>query len=222
MASTIQALMLKLALRVDPFVKSTGVLETSATIGVAGATGDGDKFSAQRLLDVYNESRLALFSALYESKTSQELSKLVSASFITASITLTYASPNTTAPKPSGFLKLVSLTAPSSIPIIVIPNNWLGDIRKGTDPHLTVSASNILAVELTTNFLIVGNFGAGTGIIDYYGITNWALSDVTTGTAVEVFSTELEPMLLDLAVAISLEQGNQDAIALAKKLIGGQ
>lgn len=221
MASTVQSIALKIALRCDPRTKSGDDFVASSPAAGQAAIGvtDGDRFTKQRLLDCYNEARFALFDMLYRNLSSEDLSKEVSATFISAAITFTAASPNTTAPKPAGFLKLAALMATGNVPVIILPDNLISEVRKLTQPHLTVSATNLLAFENTTNFLIPALFGAGTGIIDYYGITNWALSDITGGATVEVFSTELEPILIELAEAICNEQGAASINDLAKKLL---
>ena len=212
--ATVQSNILKIAQSVDPYTKA-GAEITSATIG----TVDGDRFTKQRLLDIYNESRLSLFQAMRSVMPDDELSKNISGMFISAAIVFTAASPNTNAPKPSGYLKLKSLAATGGAPVIVLRNDLLNVVRGGRDPYYTISASNLIAFEIGTNFVIPALFGAGTGIIDYYGITDWTLSDVTTGTAVEVFSSEYEPLLFELAGAIASEQGTDQVNALAEKLI---
>ena len=195
---------------------TSGGTATGALIGSV----DGSVFTRQRLLDIYNDSRFALFQVMRSSMGNDEISKNVSAMFISAAITFSAASPNTTAPKPTGFLKLESLMATGSVPVIVLPNELLITVRSGTNPYYTISATNLLAFEIGTNFLIPALFGAGAGIIDYYGITSWTLTDVLAGTAVEVFSGEYEPMLIQLAQAIANEQSTQDVNLLAKKLLG--
>ncbi len=214
--STVQSNVLQLAQAIDPFTKA-GAEITSGTIG----TVDGDRFTKQRLLDIYNDSRFTLFQVMRSLMPDDELAKNISAMFISAVITFTAASPNTNGPKPSGFLKLKSLlsSAGGNVPIVVLPNEYLQAVRGGTNPYYVISATNLIAFEIGTNFVIPALFGAGAGIIDYYGITNWALSDITGGSTVEIFSGEYEPILMEIAQAFASEQGSDQVNALAKKLI---
>lgn len=221
MASLVQNLVLTLAVQNDPKDKNGNNFVASSPGSGQAAIGvtDGDRFTAQRLLDCYNQARFALFNALYNSLPSSEVSKKVSATFQSASITWTYSSPDTTAPKPTGFLKLGALAIAGGVRAIVLPDNLIGEVRAAVNPHLTQSATtNVLAFENTTNFLAPSVDVHGTGKIDYFGISNFALSDVTGGSTVEVFSTELEPLLIELASAICNEQGSAEVNALAKKL----
>ena len=222
MASLVQTVALKLALVVDPRTKAGDSFVASSPAAGQAAIGvtDGDKFTSQRLLDCYNFGRFALFSALRQSLPPKKMAEAVAATFQSAAITWTYSSPDTTAPKPAGYLKLESLAIAAAVRAIVLPNNLIGEVRAAINPQLTQNAAtNVLAFENTTNFLAPAIDVHGTGKIDYYGISNWDLSDITGGSTVEVFSTELEPILLELAEAVCNEQGMIQVGALANKLI---
>lgn len=188
---------------------------------------DGANFPKQRLLDMYNQARMVLFNAIYKSVNNDEISKYVYGSFITASLTIpAYSAPYKFITKPSGFIRLVGMVdgAATPVPIIVLPNNLLQETKKATNPYYTVSATNLLAFEVKVSGVdgwgIVGNFGTTPASCDYYGITDWTLSDVLTGTATEVFSSDVEYMIIQIAEAISQEQGEEQINALALKLLG--
>jgi hypothetical protein len=105
------------------------------------------------------------------------------------------------------------------VPIQLAPDYLLQDARAGVNEDLVSTATHIIAFEVGGSYKIIGNFGAGAGTIDYYGITSWALTDVFTGTATEVFNPAVEPILIELACAIADEQSNLDTLAFAKKLL---
>lgn len=194
----------------------------TATGALVGST-DGAKFPRQRLLDMYNQSRMVLFNSIYKSVDSDEISKYVYGSFLNASIAIASVSGGYRAiPKPTGYVRLVGMTdgAATPVPIIVLPNNLLQETKRGTSPYYTVSATNLLAFEMGVNWNIVGNFGTSPASVDYYGITDWTLADVLAGTAVEVFSADVEYMIIEIAQAISEEQGEEQINALALKLLG--
>jgi len=60
---------------------------------------------------------------------------------------------------------------------------------------------------------------ASTYILTYTGLTDWTLSDVTGGTAVETINKRYEPMLLQIGEAISREVGRVELNALAENLL---
>lgn len=212
--ATVQSNVLKFALRANSFTKS-GVKFTLANIG----TLDGSRLTAQRLLDIYNDARFVLFNALLETKSKKEFDRLVSGTLNNASIVFSVSGSYVVATKPTGYISLASLIDASSVPIYVLPNEQLQELRAG-NPDFTLSATNLYAFETGTQFKIPSaSYGAGTGTIDYYGITNWTIANVTAGTAVEVFSGDIEPILIEIANALANEQSNADASALAKMLL---
>jgi len=181
---------------------------------------DGAKFTRQRLLEMYNEARMVLFNSIYVNRR-DELNQLVYSTATTANITWTYGSPNTTAPKPSGYLRLISLMSPTTgVPVIVLDNSLLQTVQLASNPNLTQSATNILGFEIGSNFLVPVYSCAGTGTITYYGITAWTwFTDVFGGSTTEIFNSDLEPILIEIACAIADEQSNADTLALAKTLL---
>ena len=213
---TAQSALLKLQQRIDPYTKA-GVEITAATIG----TVDGDRFTKQRLLDIYNEARMVLFSVMRQTMSEEEFAKNISALYLSASITFTFSTPDTTAPKPAAFMKLETLmSATASLPVIIMPNEYLEAVQRSDTFYTQSVTDNLIGFEQGTNFLLPAINAAGTGKIYYYGITDWALSDITTGTATEKFSEEYIPVILQLAQAIANEQGSKQVNALAMQLIG--
>jgi len=207
-------------------------LDDSVGVGVGGETGyvtpymvgsiDGARLPRQRLLDIYNEARFALFTVLREIKITKEFSKYVYGTVTTASIEMAYSSPYMNIPKPAGFIKLISLFDGASTPkeIFILPNSLLPDVKRGIIPSVTVTASNLLAFDIGQNWSIVGNFGTTPASAVYYGITNWTwATDILTNTTYELFSADIEPVLIEIACAIADEQSNTDVLALTKTLL---
>jgi hypothetical protein len=208
---------------------SAAVTASTGTItGTMVGSVDGARFTRGRLLDIYNEARMALFNALYETKSSDEFSKYVYGTALNANLTFAYSSPYTSAAIPTGYIRLIGITAYNSSRIIVLPNNLLPETLPGTQPNLTVSATNLLAFQIGSNFKIPGSFAteAGDGssshyaTINYYGISTWTwVTDVFPNGTVETFSSDVEPVLIELAVAIANEQSNASVLELAKTLL---
>lgn len=208
-------------------------LDDSVGNGVGAATGtvtpymvgsiDGARFPKQRLLDIYNEARFALFNALREIKTSKEFAELVYGTITNASVTMTYAAPYMNLPKPTGFIRLINLFDGAATPkeIHILPSSLLADVKRGVVPSVTVTSSNLLAFDMGQNWSIVGNFGTTPAKAVYYGITNWTwVTDILPNTTVELFNPDIEPILIDIACAIADEQSNTKVLALAKMLLG--
>lgn len=211
----------------------TGSVYTAA--GVVGTvfpfmvgSVDSARFTRQRLLDIYNDARMALFNALYEVKGSDELSRYVYGSALNANLTFAYSSPYTSAAIPTGYIRLIGITAYNASRVIVLPNNLLPETLPGTHPYYTTSATNLLAFQIGSNFKVCGDFHTELGdgssshyaTINYYGIAAWTWwTDVLPNTTVEVFSPDIEPILIELACAIADEQSNADVLALAKTLL---
>lgn len=202
---------------------------SGATItGCLVGSVDGIRFTRQRLLDIYNEARFVLFNALYETKGSDELSKYVYGTALAANLTFAYSSPYTSAAIPSGYMRLIGITAYNATRIIVLPNNLLPETLPASHPYYTTSATNLLAFQIGANFSICGDFHteAGDGSsshyarLNYYGISPWTwITDVFPNTTVESFSPDVEPILIEIACALADEQSNADALALAKTLL---
>jgi hypothetical protein len=206
----------------------TGSVYTAA----GGATGtvtpfmvgsvDGSRFTRQRLLDIYNESRFSLFNALYETKGFREFSECVHGTKVTASISMSYSSPYMSLAKPAGFIKLIGAVdgAASPVKINILPDYMLNDVKGAVTASLTPSATNLLAFEIGSNWSIVGNYGTTPASVDYYGITNWVwATDILTNTSYESFRADLEPILIQLGEAIAHDAANSEVIALAKNLL---
>ena len=192
----------------------TGGTATPALVGSV----DGASFPRQRILDIYNQARMALFQAMDNVLSLEEKIIAISGTVIKKTdLTFTSAS----APKPTGFIQAIYLTDVSGDQITILP---LSVFRELKDRH---SVSNRMVFDYGTVFeapststTIIPN--AATYILRYYGISSFTLSDILGGTTVETFNENYYPIIIELAQAIASEQGTIEVNALAQKLIGAK
>jgi hypothetical protein len=209
--------MVSLTQRVDPYTKD-GVEITAANVGTVA----GNSFTAQRLLDCYNEARVALARALMNTLSLEEASLQLGG--MTKNEAITWASQVAT--KPTDMIAFLSMETVAGVPMTLLPSSWIGPTKAGNNPHLASTATRINIFDVGTQYVYYGtsSFVAnGSGYrIRYIGIGTWVLADVTAGTAVETIEARLHPVLLELAAAISNEMGTVEIGALATKLLGGK
>lgn len=254
---------------------------------------DGDRFTTQRLLDVYNEARFALFSALRTSMSAEALTLAISGNAVEAQIEFTAAGNKYTYALPSGYVRYISLngwvTAETSLrPVLILPVSFV-DVVRSANTDYTQTNTNKFVFEIGTQLVHFGTFMSGqqlTGTVavsnggtqvtgtstlfltevavgsfitvgaeqrtvasiasntvlqatanwgadlsaqtatvenysfKYFGITTYAISDVTGGSTTESFNADYHPVILDVAAAIANEAGNLEVIALIKKFVG--
>ena len=215
--ATVQSLMAQLAQRVDPRTKDGTEITTSNVGSVAGT-----RFTAQRLLDIYNHARLALTQSLLMTKSKAEVTSM--AGGIVKSGAITWASQQ--AAKPSDFIDFVSMCNASNVPMTLLPATHIDVVRQGSNPHYTCTASNLLIFDVGANFVFVGTASLvpdlSTYVLTYIGITEWVLANVTGGSTQETIDEMLHPALLEMAQAVALEMGSLELLALGAKLTGGK
>lgn len=189
----------------------------TATPSLVGSV-DGASFSRQRILDIYNQSRMALFQAMDNVFGLEEKIVAISGTVIKKT-DLTFAAG--VASKPSGFIQAVYLTDVSGDQITILPQSLFRQLK---DRH---SVSNRMVFDYGTFFeapststTIMPN--AATYILRYFGIDNFTLAQILAGTAVETFNENYYPIIIELAQAIASEQGTIEVNALAQKLIGAK
>jgi len=220
MSTFVQSNLLKLALRVDPTDYTTNAEFTSATIGV----DPGESFSAQRLLDIYNESRMALYQALRTTLGREQLYNDVGA-LVGKSSSFTFAAGVAT--KPTGYVDFLSLFDAAGSQIFLLPPNLMDVVgTAGTGSYYKETATNRFIFESGNTFISLSGTtyvpNASTYVVNYLSVPLFALADVTGGTTIESFNDKYIPMLLDLAEAKCGEEGSLDVLAMAKKLLGAK
>ncbi len=212
---TVQSVILKLLQRIDPKMKN-GTLVAVANIST-WATDGGDQFTAQRIVDIYNEARMALANAIDRYYPKDMKAKAISGTLKKKS-DLTFASGVADKTTIAGYIKTERLFNNAGTQISVLP---VSEMQETEDLN---SASNPIVYEYATSFAqktvdtaIIAN--AANYVLWYYGVTTYVLSDVTGGTTVEEFNEDWIPVILQLAEAIASEQGSKVVNALAQQLV---
>lgn len=183
---------------------------------------DAARIPRQRLLDIYNEARFVLFNALYETKPPTEIDDFVYGNVLTTSVAISYSAPYNSIAKPSGCIRKISMFDSAATPqeIHILPITLLPDVKRGLVDSVKVTATNLLAFEIGSNWSIVGNYGTSPAIITYYGIIAWTwATDVLPNSTLETFNPSIEAILIEIAEAIADEQSGTDPLALAKMLL---
>jgi len=191
--------------------------------GLIGAI-DGSRFPRQRLLDIYNEARLALFQALsLINDDSEDLSKLTGAIVKTAQVTMTLAGSVLTGPFPADYIEGIEAYDASKNVIEILPAELHGEMLLGENPHLTQAAGYRFIFEINGAFRTdnIGSTWPATENIDlrYYALETFTLAQVLAGTVTETFNRKLEPIIVTIGEALANGISQIDAIALAKSLI---
>lgn len=206
--STVKDLYFALTQRIDPYSKA-GVALTSTTAG----TTDGDRFTKEEKLEFYNDARFVLAGAIDRLYPPQKKAIVVSGNVVKASLTFTTG----VAPKPAGFISHILMTDSTGATIAVLPTTLIDqtkDLETSTNRVVYDYGTNFTALTGTTNIP-----NASTYVLYYYGITTYAISDVTGGSTVESFNDQWHEIIIQLAEAMSREQGSQEVNALAEQLI---
>ncbi len=209
--STVQVQMGRLAQLIDPKTVA-GVDITSANVGSV----DGARFSKSRLLDIYNQARIILSNVIQQKLDPVYRREAVANNILTVS-SLTFS--GGVATKPAGYVSTFLLRSAAGQIITVLPFAlaYATRHRDGINNPLVYEKGTTLASENGNTYIP----NASTYIIDYFGVSYFTLTDITGGTVPETFNQIWEPVLLELAQRISLEQGLTDINALADSLVGG-
>lgn len=212
---TVQAVILRLLVRIDPKLKS-GTLITSSNISTWSTDG-GDKFTSQRIMDIYNEARLALANAIERYYPPKERARTISGT-LKKKTDLQFTSGVASKSSITGYIKYERLFNAAGTQITILP---VSEMQETEDLN---SASNPIVYDYTTSFAqktpdtaIIAD--ASTYVLWYHGITNYTLSNVTAGTEVEEFNEDWIPAILQIAEAIAMEQGTKAVNALAQQLV---
>lgn len=188
----------------------------TATPALVGSV-DGASFQRQRILDIYNQARMALFNAFDGALSKAEKIKAISGAIVKKT-DFTFASG--VASKPTGFIEHIRLTNLAGTEVSVLPSSLIRQLKSRE------SAANPIVFDYGTVFESQNGStyvaDAATYILRYFGITNFTLSDILGGSTVETFNENFYPAIIELAQAIAAEQGTVQVNALAKKLIGAQ
>lgn len=214
MASTVQNLCLRLALRVDPRAKSGDDFVASSPSAGQAAIGvtDGDRFTKQRLLDCYNEARFVLLQAMRSSMAQERLSKEISLSTIITNIVFTATGDSWKYTLPSDYVRFISLSgrylngsvvSTTFLPIVLLSIPEYAVVVEGQNPHYAQSATNRFVVEsagvlqsirgvANTSYLSIvvgtGTVSNGAGGTTVTGVGTLFLSQISVGATISIGS----------------------------------
>jgi len=203
-------MMVKLAQLID--VRDKNNVEITAA-NVATAEG---QYTAQRRLDIYNTSRMMVFLALKQNLPTGQFSEDVGATVKTGNIVFQAG----VAPKPADYVDFIGASK-GLIPVIKLRESLRAEVRKTTNPHFLQDAANMFMFEANNQFetLDAANV-AGTVVLDYWGLADWTLADLTAiPTKYEVFRKHY-PLLLEVAEGLHLGQGSNQLQAMIMTFIG--
>lgn len=220
----VRDVVVRLLENIDPTLK-TMVTITTSNVSSWNSAGGGDKFTTGLVMNIYNNARLSLFNALsnkYGNDIEALSEEIISSVAQSSAITWTVSGGAGSAPKPTGYLRFISMQTAASVPMILLPQTLLTVVRSGSNPYYTQSATNILIFDLGTNFIYYGSSitTASDYVLNYYGLTQYTVTDVTNGSTVEQFDDKWIPALLELGQAIASEMGTNEINALAARLVG--
>ena len=205
MAVLVQTQMLKLALRVDPRTKA-GLEFAAGTIGTVA----GNRFTALRLLDIYNEARIALAGALRILAAPEMKASSVQGNVVRKTdLTFTTGA----APLPAGFIEPIVLRDVAGLDISILPGNILALISRNESATIRFvfwEGSNLKSLPGSS---VIPD--AATYVLWYYGVTDFIITDITGGVVYETYNDDLLPRLLNLAGRIANIQGNYDPQQMA-------
>jgi len=211
MPRRVRDLHVDLVQRIDPYTK-TGVELTSSNI----ETSAGDKFLRQRTMDIYNEARLILAGVLERQLSREEAAIAVSGNVVVIT-NLTFASGS--ANKPSDYIRAILLTDNANAQIVVLPVTMieaLRDLESSTLRFVIDEGAVLRRIEGSSQVPDASDY-----VLYYYGLTIFLTTVLNSGSTVdESFNDQWHPVILQLAVAIAHEQGQNEVLSLASKLVG--
>lgn len=208
MAVTVRSQVLKLALRVDPRTKAQ-VEFVGATIGTVA----GNRFAAQRLLDIYNEARVGLAGAIRVLMPPEKRATVISGLILrsTSGAPSTFTSGVLTLP--AGFIDHIALRTSADVDIPILPSSVLQIASRhdaAANPFVFREGGTLKVLPGSTSVPDASDYEFW-----YYGVTDFTLTDVTNGTSLETYNDDLLPRLLNIAERIANAQGNYDPNAIA-------
>lgn len=216
--------MLAITQRIDPYTKAGVALDSTTVLST-----DGDRFTAQEKVDLYNQARFTLFGVLAEKYGDKVRDKIREVLIQKSDFQFTVTDGIAISTKPAGFLWAESLMNVSLVPIILLPIDKVQAVRSGTNPHYTQSASKIFAFEVGNGIYSYGTAGVNSGnsfvtalstyILTYYGLTTWTTS---SGSSTEQFSDEYNWILIETAVKLSEDIGSGQAYNFVRSLLQSQ
>jgi hypothetical protein len=207
MATTVNEMILRLRRRADPNTKD---LETW-TAENAGV--DEGRFTAQRILDIYNQARVTLTSALLQKfpNAKAAISRLIPGNVTTKD---DLAFQNGIAQLPSGYVFAIDLADAEGNQIYVLGIDRERVVKDAeTDTNRFVfEIGGFLKAPTGSDKITDGNYQ-----LRYYKIEPFTLSDVNGGVVTETYDEQWLPLLEEIAVLLSNEAGNLETSSIVEK-----
>jgi hypothetical protein len=187
---------------------------------------DGEKFTRQRLLDLYNNARFVLFEAMRGTMSEHDLLKFVS-SDVVEHTEVSFTSGVGT--KPTGYIAPISMIDYQNNEIYIKDASYSTVIRKGDLPVYVETATNRFVIDAGGSLFNVTGTSVmpnSTATIKYYltyfGLTTYTLTNVLSNSYTESYNDTFVPVIIELASAMANNMGRSETLALAKKLAGGK
>lgn len=213
--------LLDLAMEVDPR-KADGTLFIATTVGV----DDGEKFSAQRLLDIYNQARMAFLTNMVAMNKIDGVHMQGGTNKV-ATGSISYSAPTVTITKPTDFIALLALAdTTKAIQLVVLPNVLYSDVIGARNAHLAQSVANKqvylfnIGQTFTASDVALATLNGDAYVLYYVGATLFVLANVDASTQ-ETIEDGQWPIVKELAVRLANNAGNAEIDALAQSLIRG-
>jgi len=213
---TVRELIFKLAERIDPYDKD-GVQFTIDTI----LTKDGDGFTAQRLVDIYNDARSILLLALQSTLPPEEFFRVSPGA--AKQVPLYFQGGE--AKKPSDYIAPISIYDTSGNQILILPISLAPIVMKADhnqlNPHFRESTNNRFVFEQRDRFtaLTAAYIPDGWYNFWYVGLPAFTIANIVTENVSETFDDRWYVVILEIAEAIAMEHGMAEVNALARTLI---
>jgi len=211
---TVQSAILKLLQRIDPRL-SDGTEITASNISTWAS--DGATFTAQRIMDIYNEARFVLANTISRTYPERQVSEEL-AGLIKKKTDFQFSSGSADKTTLTGFVRIERLYTSGGTQITVLPVEAMQrteDLNTSSNP--VVYDYGTVFAQKSADTSIIPN--ASTYVIWYHGVTTFTTTDVTGGSTKEEFRDDWIPALIQLAQAISQEQGRKSINALAEQLV---
>ena len=215
MSQTVQHLLAELARDVDPRTSDQVIIDETNVGTVDGV------FTAQRLLGLYNNARLAIGSVLYRTIGRRGMPLPVSGA-ITPKEDFQFQ--NGTASLPPDYIYTILLTDAAGLRIVVISADSIESVRSYENAERRFVIEENGALRTLSGVTYVPD--ASTYVLRYFSIPIYTLSDVTGGVVNESYNDLFHPLIIQVAALLANERGSVEVANLVRRFFastaGGQ
>lgn len=205
---TVQEMVARLHRRVDPKTKDFVVIDNS-NVG----TVDGSRFTAQRVLDIYNQARTTITGAILRKfpNAKRALTRILSGNIV-YSETVSFV--GGAALQPDGYIFSVDLEDAEGNQIYVLglgSKRAVKNLERATN-RFVFEFGGFLKASKGSTFIPDGDY-----FLTYYKLAPFVLSDVTGGETLETYNSEWADLLEEIAVLIANEVGDLEISSIVEK-----